>query len=107
MTKLQSQIVGLRTLDMVGSTALATQSTQLRPIKKRVFTDEEWRFLNTLTDEDLLGRIGQGDQLIELLHNPAMMNMVPKEAGKVSSNLRFQQDAIRSILASRKEVQNG
>jgi hypothetical protein len=102
MKKPEAQTVGLQTLDIRGTVALKSQHTAIRANKKRVFTDDEWAFLNSRTDEDLMGRVKQGDNLIALLHSPQMMNIVPGEAPRVASNLRYQQDAILSILKSRK-----
>ena len=102
MHKPQAQIVGLKTLDMRSNVAQMSRNTPIRALKKRVFTDDEWAFLNTCTDDDLRGRIQKGNMLIGILYRPEMMNMVPGEAARISSNLKYQQDAIRGILASRK-----
>lgn len=97
-------VVGLKTLDLKGvavGTGPSWLDTGIRPNKKRVFTEDQWRFLNTRPDEDLLGRIKQGDFLISLLESPQMLNMTPKLAAMVASNLRYQQDAIREIIKKR------
>ena len=108
MSKPKHVVVGLKTLELRGEVLRQAQdtgpsflSTGLRPRKKRVFTEDEWRFLNSLPDEDLMARIGQGDRLIELLHRPEMLNMTQGLAAKVASNLRYQQDAIREIIKKR------
>lgn len=94
---MENQTVGLKTLIIKESIT----SFPHRPQKKRVFTDEEWAFLNSRTNEDLYGRIEQGNRLIELLGSPQILNMVKGEANYLSSNLRYQQDAIGSILIGR------
>lgn len=95
------QVVGLNTLFLHGSVPLAVNNSPKRPFMKHVFTEDEWSFLNTRSNKDLIKRIAKGDLLISLLHRPEMMNMVPNEASRISSNLLYQQDAIRSILKSR------
>ncbi len=100
----KAQIIGLKTLKLqsdVQRTGMDAISTAIRAHKKRVFTENEWEFLNSLPDNELVWRIEKGDMLIGLLHRPEMMNMNPKEANKISSNLKYQQDAIRSILTNR------
>ena len=104
MPKPVAQTIALKTLDVRGAVALASSNVPIRALKKRVFTDDEWAFLNTCTDEDLRGRIGKGNMLIGILHRPEMMNMVPAESARISSNLRFQQDAIRDILKNRSRL---
>ena len=99
--KPDAQVVGLNTLFLSGAVPQASRNMPIRPMQKRVFTDDQWVFLQTRTDEDLRARIDKGNMLIAILHRPEMMNMVPKEANRISSNLRYQQDAIRSILKSR------
>ncbi len=95
----------LKTLGLRGMTFT---DTRLRANSKRVFSEAEWEFLHTLPTRDLESRIAQGDLLINLLNRPDMINMNGKEAEAVSSNLRFQQDAIRQIISSRKGVlENG
>lgn len=101
MAKPAAQIVGLKTLDMRSNVAQMSRNTPIRALKKRVFTDDEWAFLNTCTDEDLRGRIQKGNMLIGILHRPEMMNMVPGESARISSNLRYQQEEIRSIIKNR------
>lgn len=104
-------IVGLKSLQLRSSRGAVGQpivSTGIRPTKKRVFTEDEWAYLHQQTTEDLYRRIFQGDQLIELLHRPEMLNISNGEAAKVASNLKYQQDAIRQIIAGRtKELKNG
>ena len=94
--KAPPQVVGLNTLS-IRSEVFAAR----RPVKKRVFTDDEWKFLNGRTNEDLLSRIERGRQLIALLHNPAMLNMTQGKAAATASNLHYQIDAIWSILNAR------
>ena len=101
MSKPKAQIVGLKTLDLRGVLSPMSRHTPHRAHKKRVFTEDEWRFLHTRTDEDLARRILQGDNLIALLNRPEMVNMVAGEAARIASNLRYQQDAIREILKGR------
>ena len=103
MTEPKHQVIKLKTLTFHGSV-----SAPIRPVKKRVFTEDEWRFLNTLETVDLLGRIEQGAHLLRLLYNPRMLNMTQKEAAKISSNLRYQMDAIWSIINTKnKETDDG
>jgi len=78
-------------------------SAPARPKKKRVFTEDEYKFLESLPAADLLRRIRQGHHLIGLLEHPAMLNMTPREAARVSSNLRFQIDEITAIIRVRPE----
>lgn len=100
-------VIGLNTLTMqsqVVSTGPRKVSAPQRPHKKRVFTEDEWRFLHTRTDEDLYRRIFRGDQLIQMISTPAMaesLGMRPQEANRLISNLKFQQDAIREIIRKR------
>lgn len=115
----KNQVVGLHTLNLRGQvagfgTGPVLLDTAVRAYKKRVFTDEQWAFLQQQSTADLQYRIGQGDLLIGLLSRPEMMNMVKGEADRIASNLRFQQDAIRQIIrargelpAAQNEVENG
>ena len=102
MPKPDAQTVGLNTLFLRGKVPQAGKNVPIRAVMKRVFTDDEWTFLNTCTDEDLRRRIGKGYMFINILYRPEMLNMAPAESARISSNLRFQQDAIRDILKSRK-----
>lgn len=104
--KNKNQIVGLNTLNLRSVVAPAGKNTRIRPTKKRVFTDDEVHYLNTLSDLELMGRIKQGYRLIDLLQRPEMMNMNKAKADATASNLRFQIDFIHQILKTRKE-QNG
>lgn len=98
-----SQIVGLKTLNIKSNLSSFT-SNQIRPIKKRVFTEDEINFLNTRAVNDLETRIQRGNMIISLLYNPSMLNMTQSQADMISSNLRYQIDTIREIIRSR---QNG
>jgi hypothetical protein len=101
------QVVGLQTLTLrgqvmaVGSRPPVLVDTAVRAYKKRVFTDEQWAYLNTRSTVDLQHRIRQGFLLIWLLRRPEMMNMVKGEADRVSSNLCYQIEAICQIIKSR------
>jgi len=92
--------VGLKTLTLK-ATSPDIVSGPVRPHKKRVFTEDEYKFLNTRSTEDLFARVLQGRRLIELLHRPDMLNMTPKSAAYYSSNLKYQIDEIYVILKSR------
>lgn len=98
-----AQVIGLNTLKLSGTAVMASKvvSVPYPASKKRVFTDEQWQFLNTLSNQELFGRIGQGYHLIGLLYRPEMLNMNGPKADMVSSNLRFQIDAIWTILEAR------
>lgn len=99
-----NQVIGLRTLTLRGravSTGPVLVDTAVRAFKRRVFTDEQWAYLNQQSTADLEHRIQQGNLLIGMLSRPEMMNMVKGEADRISSNLRYQQDAIRQIISSR------
>lgn len=96
-------VVRLQTVDLSSSVVSAGK----RPHKKRVFTEDEWKFLHTRDNADLLRRIGQGHRLIKMLGNPAMLNMTQASAAYYQSNLRFQIDAIWRILESRGVERNG
>lgn len=93
-------VVGLNTLNL-NTTGPGLNSSPFRPHKKRVFTEDEYKFLLTCTNEDLLRRIKQGRSLIEMLKRPEMLNMTPKSAAYYSSNLNYQIDEIRNIIKSR------
>lgn len=96
--------IKLKTLDLQGrvvSTGPSYMNTPNRPNKKRRFTEDEWRKLNSCTNEDLFLRIERGRSLIEFLHSPQMINMSQGEAARVASNLHYQIDAIREILRKR------
>lgn len=95
-------VIGLKTLDLNAVTA-PMLDTRLRPHRKRVFTEDEWNFLNTRPTAELQARVACGDTLIKLLYRPEMLNMTQRQADALSSNLRFQQDAIREIIKARKE----
>lgn len=99
----RSVIVGLKTLDIRAK--LPTLDTPERAIKKRVFTENEWSYLNSRSTAELHHRVRMGDHLIELLYRPEMLNMTQTQAHVISSNLRYQQDAIREIIKAR-EVHN-
>lgn len=99
-------VIGLRTLELV-STTPSFVSTPQRADKKRVFTEDEWKYLNSLPTEELEHRIAYGNTLICMMYRPELLNMTSKQADALSSNLRYQQDAIRSIIAHRKENFNG
>lgn len=98
--KPKAQVVGLKTLDMRAQVP-GFKSVPQRPHKKRVFTEDEWSFLNGLPTQELYWRIGQGRRLIGLLYRPEMLNMTRREADRISSNLRYQIEAIESIITAR------
>lgn len=95
-----NHVVGLKTLSMRSNLSSFT-SNQIRPIKKRVFTEDEINFLKTRTVNDLETRIQRGNMIINLLYNPSMLNMTHEQADMISSNLRYQIDAIREIIRSK------
>ncbi len=98
----KNQIVGLRSLELRSVPAsMGNTYSAIRPIKKRTFTEDEYKFLCSLSIEELLERITQGDTLIALLNRPEMMNMTPASANQISSNLKFQQDEIRKIIKAK------
>ena len=95
-------VVGLKTLRVSGdASGLNYVDLAVRAHKKRVFTDDEWKYLQSRPTAELHYRIAQGDFLIALLARPEMLNMTPTSAAKIQSNLRFQQDAIREIITAR------
>lgn len=95
-------VINLRTLDLRGKVSgPALVDGAVRALKKRVFTEDEWNFLNTRSTADLQHRIRQGDIIIRMLYRPEMMNMSQARADEISSNLRFQQDEIREIIKKR------
>lgn len=98
--KPKAQVIGLNTLSL-RATSPTLLDTPQRALKRRVFTEDEWNFLNSLPTAELYYRIGKGDQLIHLLSRPEMMNMDSQKAAMITSNLRYQQDAIREIIESR------
>lgn len=93
-------VVLLKTIDLRGS-APKVVDTPIRSFKRRVFTEDQWKFLNTLSTKDLRKRWTRGGQLIGLLEHPAMMNMTQAQADMISSNLRYQRDAIMEIIEGR------
>lgn len=98
-------VIGLKTLSIRSQVAqMKHTDTRLRPFKKRVFTDDEWVFLHTLTDEDLHGRIQRGRMLTTMLENYEWMNMTRKQAKTITSNLHFQMEAIQCILDERSKA---
>lgn len=99
-----AQVVGLRTLTLRGTappSGPALFSGHQQPSKKRVFTDAEWAKLLVEDTPGLVRRILQGDYLIKLLHRPEMMNMTARHSATVASNLKYQQEAIASIIKAR------
>ena len=94
-------IVSLKTLELVSTTPKFTDTPQ-RAFKKRVFTEDQWRYLNTRATEELEKRIELGNLWITLIYLPSNLNVNQAEAHALSSNIRFQQDAIREIIESRK-----
>jgi hypothetical protein len=98
--KPKAQIIGLNTLSL-RATSPTLLDTPQRALKRRVFTEDEWNFLNTRPTKELHYRIYKGDLLIDLLNRPEMMNMASQKAAEITSNLRYQQDAIREIIESR------
>lgn len=102
---MSGMVVSLKTISL-NTTMPTFMDTPQRAIKRRVFTEDEWRYLNTRSTKELLWRIRYGDTMIKLLYRPELINMTAKEADMLSSNLRYQQDAIREIIKTR-EVTNG
>lgn len=98
-------VIGLHTVELVSTTPSFT-STPKRADKMRVFTDDEWIYLNTLSIAELENRIRLGNNLIDMLYRPELLNMTSKQADALTSNLRYQQDAIRAII-TQKETYNG
>ena len=96
-------VIGLKTLDMQMTTGPRLVDTAIRADKKRVFTEDEWKKLNKMSTAILKQKILTGDFLINILSRPEMMNMTPQQANMISSNLKFQQDAIREIIDSRSD----
>lgn len=101
MSKPKAQIVGLKTLDMRGSSGMNHVSTAVRPNMKRVFTEAEYQMLLQCSTENLRQRLAKGHMVIGLLHRPDMLNMTPKMANEISSNVHFQMDEIQKIINSR------
>ena len=102
---MKDQVVGLKTLKLHSqaiSTGPAFMNTPARAKKRRVFTEDEWRYLNTRPTMELSQRIAYGQQLIGLLYRPEMLNMTPQKAAMISSNLRYQIEAIQQIIDSRR-----
>ena len=97
-------VIGLKTIDVRAKTMPVVSAPQ-RAFKQRIFTEDEWNYLNTLPTRELRQRVEFGNLIIRLLYQPEMLNMTPRQADALSSNLRYQQDAIREIIKSR-EVQN-
>lgn len=96
-------VVGLKSLKLNSQRGVDVAQ---RAHKKRVFTEDEYNFLQTLSIGELKNRQNLGRNLIAILYNPAAMNMTPKQAAAVSSNLKFQIDAIQNIINA-KELSNG
>lgn len=95
-------IIRLKTLDLQ-----AAISTPRPAYKRRVFSDQEWQYLNNLPTIELIRRVGWGQYLINLLHNPAILNITPAEGDKLSSNLKYQIEAINHIIKERTENHGG
>jgi len=100
----KNQVVGLSTLRM-NSSVPGFVSTEIRPLKKRVFTEDEINYLNTRSINDLRRRIETGRQLIGLLHRPDMLNMTQAHAAAISSNLKYQIETIQAIV-DKKQLEN-
>lgn len=100
---MKDQVIGLSTLS-IKATSPTLLDTPQRALKRRVFTEEEWGYLNSRPTVELYYRISQGDLLIRLLYRPEMLNMSQAKADMISSNLRYQQDAIREIIKSREVI---
>ena len=98
--KPKAQVIKLKTLDMQATMPNET-FTPLRPHKKRVFTEDEWRFLNTLSTAELFNRMKQGEILTKMLENYEWLNMTHGAAKTLTSNLHYQMDAIESIIKGR------
>lgn len=94
-------VIGLKTIAMRGAAVQPVTSTPARPLKRRVFTDAQWSYLYTLSTDELKRRISQGLVLIGLLYRPEMLNMTQPQADMISSNLRYQIDAIQAIIDTR------
>jgi hypothetical protein len=94
-------IIGLKTIELT-ATMPKFIDTPERAFKKRVFTEDEWRFLNTRPTAELEARLKLGEVWIALIYLPNNLNVNQAEAHALSSNIRFQQDAIREIIESRK-----
>jgi hypothetical protein len=99
-------IIGLRTLELVAVSPKFVDTPE-RAFKRRVFTDDEWRYLNSRPTAELHARIALGSRLISLMYRPELLNMDQRQAAQLSSNLRYQQDAIREIIKARNEVNDG
>ena len=91
-------VIQLKTVNLQAKpVGMSDKSLSIRAMKKRVFTEDQWAMLNTQPDYDLRERIDRGDLIISLLYRPEM-NITKLKADEVSSNLRFQQDAIQKII---------
>jgi|SRR3972149_10717238 len=99
-------VIGLKAQNVRGEilgarAVMPWQDTATGSRDKRVFTEEEWAHLHRQTTDDLLKRIGHGKFLIQMLHSPQIINVTPKEADRLTSNLRYQIDAIWEIIRAR------
>ena len=97
-----NQVVGLSTLKIRSEIVSIPRTAR----GSKVFSDESWHKLNQMSTEELKSRIKKGNLIIGLMYRPEMSH-TKAEADKVSSNLRYQQDAIQKIIEGRREIENG
>ena len=104
-SKPPAQVVGLKTVNLRARAGAFREHTGIhtpqRPRRPGVFTEEELRYLMGRSDEDLWSRIYRGQQLLQLLTNPAIMNLAPEEVTRFKDRLNFQMDEIEKIIKNR------
>jgi len=96
----KNQVIGLQTLRLHGK---AVSNPVLSRPRENIFTEDEWNFLRGLDTQELLRRYQQGANLISLIKNPSILNLRREDVDKIISNLRYQMDAIMSIIRQKKD----
>lgn len=94
-------VVGLNSLSLRGKSSKMGYVPILERSPERIFTEDEIKFLHSLSTEDLWRRYRQGEFLVSLFPSPDIMNMTKLDISKVASNLRYQMDVIMSIIRKR------
>jgi hypothetical protein len=95
-------VIGLKSLHLRGS---VPPSTYPKP-SNSVFTEDEVALLLGLGTDSLRSRLAQGQQLINLLSHPAVINLSVEERNQLIGRLRFQMDEIQNIINHKTRQEN-
>jgi len=91
----KNQVIGLRTLRLVSSVPSIPRTVK----GVQVFDEAAWHKLNQMSTKELKSRIHKGDILKAVTSTD--MGSTKEQAGTISSNIKYQQDAIQKIIDAR------